>query len=182
MKRKLFIATLVLVALLILLGFATSLLTPTFQGGELTKGPLFSYPRYHARLPLVDLGQDGTYSAKFSGFPVRDVSIELELPGKTYRDSHQVTSRHSGLSLALEDASGKIVCRASGQLNQINNVEHHWVLTGSYDFAALWNSDCVDLKLNPRETYKLTITVEGAEGETSLGARPLLAGGGIELP
>jgi hypothetical protein len=74
------------------------------------------------------------------------------------------------------------VCNASGELNRTNNIEHHWVLTGNDDFAGLWNSDCVDFKLSSRDTYTLTVTVQGADGKTSLPARPLLLGGGIELP
>jgi hypothetical protein len=182
MKRKLIIGALVILAVWVLLRLASSLFAPAFRGGELTKGPLFSYPRYHARLPVLDLGRNGSYSATFSGFPVHDVSIELELPGKTIKDFPVVSSLRSNLSLRLEDSRGRIVCSASGQLQQINNVPHHWVLTGSYDFARLWNSDCIDLKMNPHESYRITVMVEGADNKTSLAVQPLLVGGGIELP
>ncbi len=186
MNRKLIVGSLLLLALLVCLGIvgiADSWFMPAFQGGELSKGSFFSYPRYHAKLPPVDLGHNGNYSVTFSGFPVRDdVSIELDLPGKTYKDSHEVSSRNSTLSLVLEDVSGKNICRASGQLKHINNAAHHWVLAASNDFAGLWNSDCINLTLNPREVYTLTVTVDGAEGDTSLPARPILKGGGIELP
>jgi hypothetical protein len=100
MKRKLAIASIGILALLVLLGFPHSWFTPTFKGGELTKGSPFSYPRYHGRLPMMDVGQNGQYSATFSGFPVRDASIELELPDKTINDFHQVTSLDSTLSLS----------------------------------------------------------------------------------
>jgi hypothetical protein len=182
MKKKLAIAIIGVLALLVLLGLANSWFTPTFKGGELTQGSLFSYPRYHGRLPTMDLGKNGRYSAIFSGFPVRDASIELELPHKTIKDFHQLTSLDSTLSLRIEDARGKTVCNASGQLNQISNIEHHWVSTGNDDFVWLGNSDCADFKLSSRDAYTLTVAVQGADGKTALPARPLLLGGGIELP
>jgi hypothetical protein len=182
MKKKIAIGSLGILVLLSLIVTANLWFAPGFQGGELSKGSLFSYPRFHGRLPMLDLGKTGRYSATFHGFPVHDAWIELELVDKTYKDLDPANSLNSIVSLRIEGDKGRVVCSASSSLKQIGSAEHHWVLTGNADFARLWNSDCMDLNLGVHETYTVSLTVEAADTQNTLYAHPILLGGGIELP
>src|SRR5438445_9390498 len=150
MKTRLIIAGSSVVCLLASLVVVKLLFPPKFEGGELMKGPFFSYPRYRGVLPAVDFGANGQYSTVFRGFPVGDAWIELELSDKTINDLNSLKAMNTVIAVRLAREDGKTICNASGRLSQISGVtEHQWVLTGNSQNARLWNSDCVDLKLNP---------------------------------
>lgn len=153
-----------------------------FQGGQLTKGPFFSYPRYVAQLQELDLNKNGQYSTTFSGFPASPAWLEIDLIGRTGKDHESIAAFKSQVSMELNATDGNQVCKASGQLNQIEGVgDHHWVLTYSVDSAGFWNSDCLELKIRRNQSYTLKITVAGAsEALGPLRAQPLVLGGGHE--
>jgi len=154
----------------------------TFEGGRLTKGPFFSFPRYVAQLQELDLNKNGYYVATFRGFPATPAWLEIDLPGTTGKDHERVAKFNSQVTMELSAPDGTQVCKASGKLNQIEGVgDHHWVLTYSLNSAGFWNSDCLALKIHKNDSYTLKIVIsEATESLGTLKARPLLLGGGHE--
>ena len=61
--------------------------------------------------------------------------------------------------------------------------ESRWVVTGSYDSAALWHSRCLRVPMSARRQYTLILEMGDSDPSGLVKAlTPTLEGGGFELP
>ena len=120
---------------------------------------------YQIRMRAIPLNQPGVYEFHFRGIPDGDMSLMLYADGKTGENREELTRFQTRIGAVLIDQHGNIICRAStttgtGQADQI------WNLESSYQEAAFWNSNCLNMSLNRSASYTLTLGISDVDPKT----------------
>ena len=156
-----------------------------FKGGMgIHDSGFFSYPRYHAQIGELPLWTSGEYKFAVRGLPPGPLNLELQVPDATYADRAQLTSLSTSVSASIIESSGRELCSVNGNLSDAENRDRDsWVLASSSSSAYFWQSRCQQLPIRRFKTYLIKVTVSGVDGRSPRKMlRPVLLGGGIELP
>jgi hypothetical protein len=125
---------------------------------------VFRVLRYHVfdvgRFPL----SDGDYAYQSKSLPSEHLTLELYVRNGSESQRTQLTSFRSHVAISVEDESGRLVCKADGNLSESNGVAvHKWVLATSGSDAYYWNSDCRDIAIQRHKTYNIAVHVSETE-------------------
>jgi hypothetical protein len=153
-----------------------------FHGdGSVVDRGRWTYPRYHAPIGRLPLGEAGTYQFSFTGVPGEDLSLQLDV--EPYAEAHRellarLTTR---LAVKIVDDRGVAVCEASG--TPLAGRASGWVLNSAGARGAFWHSSCLERRFRRARSYSLSVTVDLPDARTpQLWLRASLEGGGTELP
>jgi len=149
---------------------------PAFQGGMLRtmKGPLFTR-YYFAHFQELDLNKDSSYVAVFRGFPSSHAYFDLMLIKPASVDTKFLRQLTTEVGMELDKSDGTPICNGVGRLDQNIWGDHAWIFNPGSKEASFSYPECNLLKLRWEETYKLKITVKGAnEALGPLQVYPLL--------
>jgi hypothetical protein len=142
-------------------------------------GPVLGYRIVMRTIPF---NQEGEYVFHFRGLPDEELSLELQVEGKTDKDREELTHLDTKLSALLVDQNNHIVCQASGVPKDGNN-EHIWVVMSGGNDVAFWHWNCVHMPLKPSVSYTLTLRVSNVDPKTpKINLLPVLEGGRPDLP
>jgi hypothetical protein len=154
-----------------------------FHGaGPMRDDGFLTYYRYHAPLGNMPLAKEGTYTFKFSGLPTENMALQFYLPGYSERNRDAVANLSTTLNAEIVDATGKIICTATGSPSAPNPKEK-WVLMSSRSDAGYWHESCVDRAFSHGMDYTLKVTVKNIDPKSpNVTLEVMLEGGGNELP
>jgi hypothetical protein len=132
------------------------------------------YPRYFITFDEIDLCSSREYEFAVKGMPPTELTFEFLLRGRFEEQVLKNCKAH--LSVSIIQDGERVVLSFSGPVKE-------WLLSRSAIENNLWHPDGRDIPFSPRKTYTIRIEVSATEmSSTSLRARPILRGGGIELP
>jgi hypothetical protein len=173
----------VVLAAAVLIGWFFSYHPTSFRGaGRMRDGGFLSYPRYHAPLGEFPLASEGAYTFKFSGLPAEDMTLLFYVPGYNISTHEVIEELSTKLSAVVTDASGKVICSASGSPNGTRD-DDRWVVMSSRNEAALWHHACLERPFARRRDYALRVAVSNVDPKTPhVTLTVMLEGGGTEAP
>ncbi len=149
----------------------------SFRGdGGIQDTGFWSYPRYHIRFSEVRLDKNGEFGFACDGLPPVPMSFQLSLRGDHEYDALKQLETH--VEFRMTDDQGTEICRASGPLKE-------WVLRwgGSQDIGGFWQPTAREFQVKRTRSYKLKLSIKDAAPDSPvILARPILEGGGNELP
>jgi hypothetical protein len=154
--------------------------------GTMRDDGILSYPRYRLELPRVGV-VESLQRFTFTGVPSQEMSVQLYLPGFTMEDIEQLRRVHLRITTRLfEEATAasprRLLCSATGTPDGMA-MDSRWVVTGSYDSAALWHSHCLRVPMSDRRQYTLILEIVDSNLSGIVKVLvPALQGGGFELP
>lgn len=156
-----------------------------FKGGEsMRDSGFFSYPRYHAVLGRLPLGEAGKYEFSVRGMPPDPMILALDVLDATHAEREELTSLSTLVSVTITDASGNVLCTASGHLFDAKRRDlSSWVLASSASDAYFWHPGCREFRVSPSRSYVMDLNLSDVDPlsphKTIL---VILEGGGNELP
>jgi hypothetical protein len=175
----------ILIATVVVTVWAISYHPFEFKGGMgIRDSGFFSYPRYHAQLGEFPLWKNGEDSFTVHGLPSGPLDLELEVSDTGSRDRAALESLPISMNVSITDVIKKEICTASGVLSNAKSGNRAgWVLSSSVSQASFWHTGCLQLPVSRFETYTLKVVLSGAHDRSPHKMlRPVLAGGGNELP
>ena len=193
--KKVVLITILAVPLLLV--FADEYPALRFRGdGQFSGGPVFGY---WIRLKAIPFGQAGDYSFHFRGMPNEEMSLQLYAEGKTHENRSELTNLSTQLEALLVDQRGRVVCHGAGVVPKEGGLcqdckvwtdeeiaareQREWVLMSGPHEAAYWHVNCLRLRLNPSDSYTLTLHVNNVDPNTPrINLVPALEGGQLDLP
>lgn len=146
--------------------------------GSITDTGFWSYPRYHIRLPPLDLSVDRKRRYSLRGTPPVPLTLSLQVVGpKPLKEKglDSFSTLETQVSVTITDDHGKEVIALSGPLK-------HWVLATGGRYPEFWKPQGRDLRLREGSAYTLAVSVDGESTSPPLVLAPTLEGGGNELP
>jgi hypothetical protein len=183
--KRVWLITLSVVVVLLIMFWAVSYHPSQFKGGvALRDSGFFSYPRYHAQLGDLPLWKEGEYQFTVRGLPPGPLDLKLQVLDSTDANRAELTSLSTNMSVSMTDSSGKEVCEGSGSLSDAGTREHStWALASSTSQASFWHASCVQVPTSRSKTYIVKVRTSGVDPRSPHSTvRPMLEGGGIELP
>ena len=170
---------------LIVVGFLIALLAADeypalrFRGdGTFSGGPVFGY---RIRMQPIPFYKPGEYVFHFHGLPKEEMTLQLYIEGKSNDDREELTHLGTTLEAIFVDQRGRTLCQATGMAREGQN-EHIWVLMSGQS-AAFWHWNCVNMPLNPSDSYTLTLRISNVDPRTPrTNLVPVLEGGQPDLP
>lgn len=183
--KRVLISVPILIVVLVLTMWAFSYHTFEFKGGiGIRDTGFFSSPRYHAQIGQIPLWKNGEYQFTVSGLPPDPLDLSIEVLDATYRDTAQLTSMSTAMSVSVTDGSGQVLCTANGKLSDAQRRGlNSWVLASSDASASFWHPRCQQLPISQSKTYTVKMALSGADDRAPRWVlMPVLQGGGNELP
>jgi hypothetical protein len=175
-----FAGILLLIVTALLFGFIGKNATRFSGDGVLTDSGFWSYPRYQIGFNAIHLDGRSNHVFRFRGGPSIRMWFGLELIAdqKNPRPDalEMLNERDAELRVTIEGENGKLVAATREPLKA-------WIIAQSSQRKLLWHPSLRDLPFTRRTSYRVTIElINDAAGTPSLFVRPILEGGGNELP
>ena len=192
-NKKVFLAAVLVLPLLLV--FADEYPALRFRGdGKFSGGPVFGY---WIRLESIPFGQVGEYTFHFRGMPDEEMSLQLFTDGESGRSA--LTNLTTQLEAILSDQKGRVVCQGTGvvpkegkpcddcKVSTDREIEareqKEWVLMSGPNEAAYYHVNCLNMRLNPSDSYTLKLRVLAVDPQTPrINLIPTLEGGQLDLP
>jgi len=190
----------VLAAVIALLCFADEYPALRFRGdGHFLGGPVFGYSIRSRPIPFH---QAGEYVFHFRGMPNEEMSLQLYAEGKSDDNRKELTNLNTKIEAILVDQNGRVVCQGSGVVPKESDPcdckkddckvwtdaeieargQKEWVLMSGSD-AAYWHQNCLRKRLNPSDSYTLTLRIIDVDPKTPrINLIPTLEGGQPDMP
>ena len=150
-----------------------------FRGaGPVKDRGILSHYRYQAPLGEIPLAKAGTYRLRFSGLPSESLVPLLYVPGAKNDSREPFASLTTQLTVEISDATGNVICAASGSL-----AGESWRLYSSPDEGAFWHTRCNGVPFSRHTEYELVAHVSDVDPRSpNVQLMAMLEWGGIELP
>jgi hypothetical protein len=174
------IVLLAAIAVVVLLVFADEYPALRFRGdGKFSGGPIFGYRIELQKIPFY---QPGEYVFHFRGMPREEMALVLLAEGKTSDNEAELRVK-TIIEVLLVDQNGQAICKASGPPLEGGQNPSGWVLMLAGDEAAYWHWNCVWFRLNPSDSYTMTLRIRDIDAKTPrINLVPILRGGQLDLP
>lgn len=154
---------------------------PPFSGdGVLTDAGLTSYPRYQIAFPPISLKPGHETVLKFKGVP--EATMWLGLIVMDSRTGSAAGTRVPEAGRGTCVIGVKLLRKPGEPLAEVKAALEDWKVDQSPRRTMLWHPQLRDLAFDSRHSYELVINVSGPEPSAPLTLRPMLQGGGNELP
>jgi len=183
--RKSLRSLIIAVPLLVVVVWACMYHPFEFKGGITVRDSgFFTYPRYHAELAHIPLGQNGEYQFKVSGLPPGPLNLKLRVSNSGHTEVPELSSLSTAANVSVIDNSGRELCSASGRLSDAKmRGIGGWVLESSASNASFWHPACENLAISRFRTYIVKVTLSEVDPHSpNKQLTPILEGGGTELP
>jgi hypothetical protein len=109
------------------------------------------------------------------------MALELYAEGKNSDNGPELRVK-TIIEARLADQN-RIICQAAGPPLEHGQNPNGWVLMLGGDEAAYWHWNCVWFRLNPSDTYTLTIRIRDVDPNTpKINLIPTIRGGEPDLP
>jgi hypothetical protein len=150
--------------------------------GAISDSGFWSYPRYSIALDPFPLFETGTHKFLLAGLPREEMSLTLDVLGKSEKDRKMLAKLRNKIEASLVDDEGHVVCKASGNISD-GITEKGWIITSTDSSAAVYHRACVDVPVHNHGTYVLTVGLSDVDSDsTAIYVKPYISGGGNELP
>ena len=153
----------------------------TVGDGRLVDHGAFSYPRYVISLRDLCLTDCGLHRFSLKEVPTTPLTLEFQLlePLATARDAkfeQFIRQVDTSVAVRIVDEFGNTKCDYSSALR-------NFVISSSESEASLWHPNSRSLIFERKRTYYVEIAVDSLHaGEQRVVTRPILSGGGVEMP
>jgi hypothetical protein len=183
--RRHFLLTLGSVLILAIAALCTWMTVRSARGysgdGVLHDNGFFSYPRFRVTFSAIDLGSQTNHSLTLQGIPRARMTFGFEVVADGNRGSNKINperfmERSAELRTQIKSANGEVIAEANAPIKD-------WVLAQSTRRELLWLPALRDLRFDPGKQYRILIEYRADQADLgSLIVRPVLEGGGNELP
>jgi hypothetical protein len=152
----------------------------SFKGdGVLTDSGFLSYPRYRVAFDPVVLANETQSTLRFEGLPAIRMTFGFEstkgTPAAAATDLQNLKSRGVALKVRIETGTGTV-------LSQVNAPVQKWEIARCPKRELLWHPALRDLPFKAGIRYRIVTELHNAPASLSLILRPVVEGGGNELP
>lgn len=156
----------------------------SFRGdGKIEDNGLWTTPRYVISLPEIPLNRPGKYTYSVRGLPRELLNFGLRVAW--HSETENLSASQSRLrnltssakvNIRITDERGNVLCEHSEPLSQ-------WGPSVTPDNATYSDATCTNIQFRSNGQYRVVIRVDCPEKRaTKVMAKPVLEGGGIELP
>ena len=148
-----------------------------FSGdGQLSDAGMFSRPRFRLVFPDLQIDKDRSATFSFRGIPRDRFTFGLDLVDISQQDALDALKDEITVRAELSDERGNAIFAVRSPLSA-------WVRTWSQSYVFYWRDETRDLWLSPDRKYTVMVAFEVTAAEPpAVRLRPLIRGGGIELP
>jgi len=169
-----------LIAMVLLIRAKLDARVPFEGNGILADFGAFSYPRYRVAFEPLPLSSENQTTLRVQGLPSDRMTFGLELVrggsgGLPQSDLEKLTSAAAEIRVKIETETAQILAEVNAPIGK-------WEIARSTTGELLWHTALRDLSFNQGIGYKITLKLHKAPASLQLLVRPILEGGGNELP